>query len=324
MGVTIACLLTPLLAGVADGGSRVDAWVGPVPLDEIKAQGPVTPKAVAAALNARLADFRGCYDAALVKQPQLTGKIWLEWTIDPDGAVRTEGREDAPLAQCFGDRLAALRFPAPGAPTTVVHPFVVSPVGNWLTDEVVRQARTSVEKIDAAADGGTPVQGCRLYLQTGGVGGRVFVEAQRLDHPGRSRLVLKLTTSGMTDDVASGSTHTDYRDGAGRLIFRYRESSQTQGMAPTRTEERIYFRGSQAHLVNHREGPTADRVWFSEETWCDPLHVGTSVDEVWSAFAGSDGSRCGELRAAFDASPAKLKKRFGALVVPGDPPAVIW
>jgi TonB family protein len=76
-----------------------------------------------------------CYERELKRDPQLAGKVEIEFTIGADGSV-----EDARVAQnrmgsgevgnCIVGRILRWKFPKPsGGSVTVNFPFIFTPAG---------------------------------------------------------------------------------------------------------------------------------------------------------------------------------------------------
>jgi len=72
--------------------------------------------------------IKSCYEEQLVRDPELSGKIELAWTVGTDGSVadvnvatNTTGNED--LADCVARRVRRMEFPGGEEPVTVSYPF---------------------------------------------------------------------------------------------------------------------------------------------------------------------------------------------------------
>lgn len=72
-----------------------------------------------AAIKARKADTRACYDKVASKDPKIEGDVRVSWTIDPTGAVtnvavdpaQTNVGDDA-VGKCLVEVVKSLHFPA--------------------------------------------------------------------------------------------------------------------------------------------------------------------------------------------------------------------
>jgi outer membrane biosynthesis protein TonB len=84
---------------------------------------------VAREVRARMGAVKGCYERALKRNPNLSGKIVLHWTITAAGTVQGVEAEndigDPEVATCIKALVARWRFPAPsGGSVEVSIPFV--------------------------------------------------------------------------------------------------------------------------------------------------------------------------------------------------------
>ncbi len=88
---------------------------------------------IAKHIRLRQAALRGCYDQVLKRDPTITGKVRIRWTIARDGAAQdvevvqnTSGNVD--LGQCLVHKIKAIHFDPPKSGTcTVSWPMVFSP-----------------------------------------------------------------------------------------------------------------------------------------------------------------------------------------------------
>ncbi|HEY3452728.1 MAG TPA: AgmX/PglI C-terminal domain-containing protein [Myxococcales bacterium] len=77
-------------------------------------------------------EVRACYEKALPKNPKLSGKLTLEWTLAPSGAVasariRETTVADPKVGACVLASVKTWKFPASSEETTVAFPFVFRP-----------------------------------------------------------------------------------------------------------------------------------------------------------------------------------------------------
>jgi outer membrane biosynthesis protein TonB len=77
-------------------------------------------------LNKR--QIKSCYEEQLARDPDLSGKVELAWTVAADGSVdrvdvaeNTTGNED--LADCMARRVRRMQFPGGEEPVEVSYPF---------------------------------------------------------------------------------------------------------------------------------------------------------------------------------------------------------
>jgi outer membrane biosynthesis protein TonB len=86
---------------------------------------------VANTLRGQMAGIQRCYDRALQRDPQLRGRLEVQFYIGPSGLIErisTRGFEGAPaFTQCVVQLVVALRFPAPtGGGVEFSFPFLFS------------------------------------------------------------------------------------------------------------------------------------------------------------------------------------------------------
>ncbi len=79
-------------------------------------------------------EMQNCYERALVKNPNLEGKIVLSWDVELNGSVadvevESNTLQDPEVTRCLSARPATWKFPKPvdGKPVRVSYPFVFSP-----------------------------------------------------------------------------------------------------------------------------------------------------------------------------------------------------
>lgn len=89
------------------------------------------PQAVRATVGENLGAVKGCYTDAAKRNPNLAGKVILEWDVDDTGAVKraivkSSTLNDSATEACMIEKLKATRFtPAPkGVTTNITYPFV--------------------------------------------------------------------------------------------------------------------------------------------------------------------------------------------------------
>lgn len=79
-------------------------------------------------LSLNKGQIKSCYEEQLIRDPSLSGKVELAWTVDVDGSVstidvaeNTTGNED--LADCMARRVKRMQFPEGEEPVSVSYPF---------------------------------------------------------------------------------------------------------------------------------------------------------------------------------------------------------
>jgi outer membrane biosynthesis protein TonB len=121
-------------AGIAGGGTGSGAGERTVKA-AIKTEAPAVdgdldPAMVAKEVRSRLGAIKACYERALKRNPNLSGKVVIHWTITQAGTVSGVDVEqdtlgDAEVASCIKSLIARWRFPAPaGGSVDVSFPFV--------------------------------------------------------------------------------------------------------------------------------------------------------------------------------------------------------
>ena len=93
--------------------------------------GSIDRDAIRRVVEQNLKTIKACYERELNRNPDLAGKVLLEWDIAEQGrVVGTRVNQGAPgferVSECVLDRLKTWRFPEPPSnqSVTVVYPFV--------------------------------------------------------------------------------------------------------------------------------------------------------------------------------------------------------
>jgi outer membrane biosynthesis protein TonB len=121
-------------AGIVGGGTgegKAEKKVSGVVKSEAPAvDGELDPAMVAKEVRTRLGAIKACYERALKRNPNLSGKVVMHWTITQAGTVSGVDIEqdtlgDAEVASCIKSLVGHWRFPAPsGGSVEVSFPFV--------------------------------------------------------------------------------------------------------------------------------------------------------------------------------------------------------
>ncbi|HEY4188106.1 MAG TPA: AgmX/PglI C-terminal domain-containing protein [Polyangia bacterium] len=121
-------------AGIAGGETGVgpsEKKVSGVVKSEAPAvDGELDPSVVSKEVRSRLGAIKACYERALKRNPTLSGKIVVHWTITAAGTVsgidvENDTLGDSEVANCIKSLVARWRFPAPaGGSVEVSFPFV--------------------------------------------------------------------------------------------------------------------------------------------------------------------------------------------------------
>jgi outer membrane biosynthesis protein TonB len=119
------------IAGGGTGEAAAEKKVsGSVRSEAPAVDGELDPAMVAKEVRSRLGAIKACYERALKRNPTLSGKVVIHWTITQAGTVSGVDVEqdtlgDAEVASCMKALVARWRFPAPaGGSVDVSFPFV--------------------------------------------------------------------------------------------------------------------------------------------------------------------------------------------------------
>jgi len=113
--------------GVVSGEKRVS---GVVKSEAPAVDGELDPGIVSKEVRSRLGAIKACYERALKRNPSLSGKVVVHWTITAAGTVsgidvESDTMGDSEVASCIKSLVARWRFPAPaGGSVEVSFPFV--------------------------------------------------------------------------------------------------------------------------------------------------------------------------------------------------------
>lgn len=113
--------------GVVSGEKRV---TGVVKSETPAVDGELDPSVVSKEVRSRLGAIKACYERALKRNPSLSGKVVVHWTITAAGTVsgidvENDTLGDNEVASCIKSLVARWRFPAPaGGSVEVSFPFV--------------------------------------------------------------------------------------------------------------------------------------------------------------------------------------------------------
>ncbi len=114
-------------------GGKAERRVGAVKAQAPEVDGSLDPKEVARYVRARLRSIQDCYNRELKRNPSLSGKIEIEFTIGENGRVEdteaiTNKMGSSAVANCIMGRIKRWRFPKPdGGSVTVAYPFIFTP-----------------------------------------------------------------------------------------------------------------------------------------------------------------------------------------------------
>jgi hypothetical protein len=119
------------IAGGSTGNVGPERRVTAVVKDQAPAvDGDLDPGVISSEVRKRMGAIKGCYERSLKRNPSLSGKITLRWTITPAGTVtglevESDTMGDSEVSNCIKRLVAMWRFPAPkGGSVDVAFPFV--------------------------------------------------------------------------------------------------------------------------------------------------------------------------------------------------------
>jgi TonB family protein len=109
-----------------DGGEAVAVEL------ELPRKGVLLKEDIRQVVRAHLEEVKACYNAGLARDPKLTGRVSIQFTISPTGdvsiaAVQESTVKDADVGRCIADAAKAWKFPEPegGGNVVVTYPFVL-------------------------------------------------------------------------------------------------------------------------------------------------------------------------------------------------------
>jgi hypothetical protein len=117
------------------GKSGVQGGVASAPSHGARVQGLLPMEAVRKVVDQHISEVQECYENGLIRNPGLSGKLVVEWTIGTNGRVSKVGTKVATLqsnavADCIIGRLKGWVFPRPTGGTVIVsYPFIFKSVG---------------------------------------------------------------------------------------------------------------------------------------------------------------------------------------------------
>lgn len=125
--------------GKYSGGTATVAGQGKgvisVPAADTDVSVGLTKDQVGQTIRKYMADVRYCYEAALIRNPTLEGKLVMDFTVRPTGSVgrRTvkQSSSDNVLDQCIVQKLSRWKFPKPkgGVSVDISYPFIFKVLG---------------------------------------------------------------------------------------------------------------------------------------------------------------------------------------------------
>lgn len=101
---------------------------------QTKGQGELSKEEIMKVINQHIGEIQFCYEKQLRTTPGLSGRVVLEWTVNPQGRVTVVKVAQSSLASseatnCMISKLKGWKFPQPrGGAVTIVFPFVFNTV----------------------------------------------------------------------------------------------------------------------------------------------------------------------------------------------------
>jgi len=102
------------------------------PASPLEPKSSLDPAVIRRVLKQHTPAIRTCYDQALARNPALSGRMSLRWTVETDGTVskaevQSLPAEDAEFGKCLVGVLRGMQFPRlAGGQVTITYPFVLS------------------------------------------------------------------------------------------------------------------------------------------------------------------------------------------------------
>jgi outer membrane biosynthesis protein TonB len=119
------------IAGGDTGAGSAEKRVSGIVKSEAPAvDGELDPALVSKEVRTRIGAIKACYERSLKRNPNLSGKIKVRWTITAAGTVsgveiEEDSMGDSEVTSCIKGLVGRWRFPAPsGGSVDVVYPFV--------------------------------------------------------------------------------------------------------------------------------------------------------------------------------------------------------
>ena len=119
-----------IASGNTGAGASEKRVSGVVKSEAPAVDGELDPALVSKEVRARIGAVKACYERALKRNPNLSGKVKVRWTITAAGTVSgvdiaDDSMGDSEVSSCIKQLVARWRFPAPsGGSVEVEFPFV--------------------------------------------------------------------------------------------------------------------------------------------------------------------------------------------------------
>jgi outer membrane biosynthesis protein TonB len=115
-----------------DSGRPADAQTHPIEVRGHAAAGDREPADIQAVIREKWEALRDCYQTALARNPNATGRVLVRFVVQRDGSttdvcLKETSLLDGPAVSCMLEAYRRLSFPPAERKTTVVYPVAFSP-----------------------------------------------------------------------------------------------------------------------------------------------------------------------------------------------------
>jgi TonB family protein len=121
-------LLASLLTGCV---GSAEASTDPGTVQPASVEGALDKPAVREVVKAHIDQVRECYNAELVEDETVAGRVMVTFVVQPDGAASEVGVSESTMPErfdaCMIKAVEAWSFPSSDAETRVTYPFDLSP-----------------------------------------------------------------------------------------------------------------------------------------------------------------------------------------------------
>ncbi|MBW1807310.1 MAG: AgmX/PglI C-terminal domain-containing protein [Deltaproteobacteria bacterium] len=124
------------LAGGVTGRRKISGVVFKAPKRRMVVRGHLSREAIARVVKQHLRQIQYCYEKNLLLNPNLSGKVIMEWTISTAGSVslvktKKNTMASPSVAMCISAKIKGWKFPKPKGKGVVVvaYPFIFNSIG---------------------------------------------------------------------------------------------------------------------------------------------------------------------------------------------------
>ncbi|NUP07830.1 MAG: AgmX/PglI C-terminal domain-containing protein [Polyangiaceae bacterium] len=186
--------------GIGSGKGRLHGSHSKPPsvrMGAVSVSGRLPPEVIQRIVRQNFGRFRLCYENGLRKDPTLSGKVVVDFTIAADGSVSaasaTTTMSDASVGSCVSKAFFGLSFPQPegGASVKVIYPVVFEP------GDAANASLGSGSAGDASASAGPTVGGAVLAQATSADVSRALKDAGCTDVSSRASGAATILTASL-------------------------------------------------------------------------------------------------------------------------------